>query len=154
MVDFVPEDFVPPCGLDAELFRLRPLTSEYNELDYEAWTSSVDHIRRTPGYEGRDWPRPMSLEQNLMDLTTHEQDFVARRGFTYTILSPNDDRVIGCVYIYPAEGSEHDVSVKSWVRQTEAALDPDVFGTVSDWLRAAWPFDRIDYAPRSGRSGE
>ena len=65
-------------------------------LDYEAWTSSVDHIRRTPGYEGRDWPRPISLEQNLMDLTIHDQDFVARRGFTYTILSPNDERVIGC----------------------------------------------------------
>ena len=33
--------------------------------DYAAWTSSVDHILATPGYEGSPWPRPMTLEENL-----------------------------------------------------------------------------------------
>ena len=53
------------AGLVAEGFRLEPLGPEHNERDYAAWSSSVEHIRRSPGY-GPDstWPRPMSLDEN------------------------------------------------------------------------------------------
>ena len=52
MAPFVPDEFVPPTGLDAADFRLCPLGPEHNESDYAAWTAGVDHIRRTPGFEG------------------------------------------------------------------------------------------------------
>ena len=49
MTPFVPDGFVPPAGLDHAAFRLRPLGPEHNASDYAAWTTSIDHIRRTPG---------------------------------------------------------------------------------------------------------
>ena len=154
---FVPEDFAVPDGLTAAQFRLAPLGPQHNESDYAAWTASIDHIRATPGFAGSSWPHPMSLDDNLRDLERHAQDFAARRGFTYTVLSPDDGDVIGCVYIYPPRGQgpggsagrPWPASVASWVRADRAALDPVLHDAVRAWLDHAWPFRSIDYAPRS-----
>jgi hypothetical protein len=145
---FVPDDFTPPSGLDHDAFRLRPLGPEHNESDYAAWTSSVDHILATPGYAGSHWPHPMTPADNEADLTKHRDEFVAREAFTYTVLEPNSDTVIGCVYIYPSERTGFDAKVRSWVRAADADLDPVVYRVVSDWLASAWPFGRLEYAPR------
>src|SRR5215467_1057284 len=48
---FVPAGFVAPLALATEQFELEPLGPQHNEPDYEAWSSSVEHIRRTPGWE-------------------------------------------------------------------------------------------------------
>jgi hypothetical protein len=146
---FVPDDFEPPGGLEHAAFTLRPLGPEHNDADFEAWMSSIDHIRATPGFEGWSWPHPMTLAENRADLIDHAADFAARIGFTYTVLGVRDGgRVIGCVYIYPGGGSELDAQVRSWVRADEAELDAVLYRAVSDWLETAWPFERIGYAAR------
>jgi hypothetical protein len=48
-VVFVPDDFQPPLVLVADHFLLEPLGPEHNEDDHEAWSSSIEHIRATPG---------------------------------------------------------------------------------------------------------
>lgn len=146
---FVPEDFEPPRCLQAtapagDVFRLEPLGVEHNERDHRAWTSSIDHIRASPGFAGRAWPHPMTLEENAGDLTAHAEDFAARRGFTYTVLDEADD-VIGCVYIYPDDDGVCGARVRSWVRADRAALDAVLRRTVADWLRAVWPFTTVNY---------
>ena len=146
---FVPDGFMPPAGLDHPDLRLRPLGPEHNASDYAAWTSSVDHILSTPGFAEMGWPHPMTLEENLADLVRHAADFERRTGFTYTVLAPADGDppvVIGCVYIYPADG--FDARVRSWVRVADARLDPVLARVVSDWLVEAWPFEHVDDAGR------
>jgi hypothetical protein len=141
---FVPADFDVPNGLVTDAFRLEPLGPEHNERDYAAWTSSVDHIRATPGFE-RGWPREMTLDENRSDLERHAEDFRLRRGFTYTVLDPDGGDVIGCVYIYPARDDDHDARVYSWVRSDHAPLDAQVRKTVAEWLATAWPFRSVGY---------
>jgi len=154
---FVPDGFEPPRGLVLAGFRLEALGPQHNEADYAAWSSSMTQIRATPGFVGRSWPHEMSLAENLRDLEMHARDFEERLGFTYTVLDPVDGDVIGCVYIYPvgtadadtaAEGAIHDASVRSWVRAERVALDEPLWRAVSDWLREAWPFERVAYAAR------
>jgi len=81
---FVPPGFDVPTRLETPWFVLEPLGPEHNERDFEAWTSSIDHIRATPGFEGRSWPHPMTREENLGDLEMHARHFRDREGFTYT----------------------------------------------------------------------
>lgn len=147
---FVPVGFVPPRTMVAERFRLEPLGPQHNESDLAAWSSSIDHIRSTPGYPDGSWPPPegMSLADNLADLTRHAADFEARKGFTFTVLDPADDEVIGCVYVYPTKSPDHDVQVQSWVRADVAELDGPLAQAVADWLDADWPWHRPD---RRGR---
>lgn len=148
MGGFVPEDFEVPTSLEGPGFRLEPLGPEHNERDHAAWTSSIEHIRATPGFPMRDgWPYPMGLDENLGDLEMHRRDFDARTGFTYTVL--DGDEVIGCVYLYPTDEGGFDACVRSWVTAARADLDLLVWRTLNDWLRDVWPFDRVRDEPRA-----
>jgi hypothetical protein len=166
-MSFVPDDFVVPRSLVCAAFRLEPLGPEHNEGDYRAWMSSIEHIRATPGWVGRSWPRPdMTLAENLGDLERHAADFAARSGFTYTVRDARSDEIFGCVYIYPAAGGGSGASsgassdgasgasgasgaeVRSWVSADRASLDVALYEAVSAWLRSAWPFTTVTYAPR------
>jgi hypothetical protein len=126
------------------------LGPEHNAADHAAWSASIDHIRATPGFHGRDWPPVdgMSLEENLADLERHARDFAERVGFTYTVLAPDGDDVLGCVYIYPSRDERHDAAVSSWVRADVAEIDAVLHAAVSRWLADAWPFVAVDYAGR------
>ncbi|HET7305357.1 MAG TPA: N-acetyltransferase [Segeticoccus sp.] len=131
-------------------FRLEPLGPRHNQADHAAWTSSIEHIRATPGYAGGSWPPPggMSLHANHDDLRRHAADFEAGTGFTFTVLDPADDDVIGCVYLYPASSANHDVTIRSWVRADRAELDVPLADAVAAWVAAEWPWQRVD---RCGR---
>jgi RimJ/RimL family protein N-acetyltransferase len=146
---FVPSGFVVPLALATEHFRLEPLGPQHNEPDYDAWSSSVEHIHTTPGWETSSWPDDRSLEDNLRDLQRHADDFENRTGFTYTVLEPATGEVIGCVYIYPDKREEHDAGVQSWVRASRAELDVQLWRAVTDWLAHEWPFERVAYADRA-----
>jgi hypothetical protein len=143
---FVPDDFQPPLSLVVDGFLLEPLGPEHNEDDYDAWSSSIEHIRATPGYPDGRWPRPMTLDENRADLERHARDFAARSGFTYTVLEPSDRSVIGCVYIYPDRKGGDDATAQSWVRATHADRDAALRTVVSRWLADVWPFERVAYA--------
>lgn len=142
---FVPADFVPPTSLVREHFRLEPLGPQHNEADLAAWTSSVAHIRATPGYPDGSRPPPegMTPERNRQDLERHAADFTARRGFTFTVLDSAGGDVIGCVYIYPTPSPEHHAEVQSWVRASHAELDTPLADAVAQWLAEDWPWERV-----------
>ena len=151
---FVPEEFAVPRELVTAEFRLEPLGPQHNAADYEAWTTSMEHIRGTPGFPDGSWPREMTPEENLGDLRRHADDFARRAGFTYTVLAVPRDRVVGCVYIYPAkDGPAGAADVSSWVRADRAELDVPLYDAVSAWLADAWPFTEVRYAPRAGGGG-
>jgi hypothetical protein len=143
-IPFVPDDFSAPLEFEGDGFRLEPLGPRHNTRDHEAWMSSIDHIKSTPGFEGSDWPAPMSLEANLADLERHARDFSSRGGFTYSMLA--GEEVIGCLYIYPGDDDRHDASVASWVRESRSEMDAAVRRAVAAWLAAAWPFENPRYA--------
>ena len=146
---FVPDEFDVPPELITPRFRLEPLGPQHNAEDHEAWTSSIEHIRATPGFPIGRWPVPgMTLEENLADLRRHAQDFAERSGFTYTVLETGSGRVVGCVYIYPARERPGVTDVRSWVTADKADLDPILHEAVSAWLATDWPFTTVAYAPR------
>jgi hypothetical protein len=142
----VPEDFVVPAGLRTDTFVIEPLAERHNVADHAAWTSSIEHIRATPGFPDNTWPRPMSLEENAADLARHARDFANRTGFAYTVLDPASADVIGCVYFYPPVRDGYDVDVRSWVRTDRAELDKSLYDLVCHWLAESWPFQKPDYA--------
>jgi hypothetical protein len=149
MDEFLPSHFDVPRGLETPQFVLEPLGPEHNEQDYDAWTSSREHIAGTPGFAGRSWPREMTLDDNCADLQRHADDFRNRTGFTYTVLDPASRDVIGCVYIYPLSESDNDAGARSWVRASHLHLDSPLWRAVSKWLESEWPFGSVEYAPRA-----
>ena len=143
---FVPDGFDPPSGLETELFRLEPLGPEHNERDYEAWSSSIEHILASPGYgAGSRWPRPMSLEENLADLERHARDFADRTGFTYSVLDRRRrDRLCLRLSVARRDARRSRPVLGAGV---PSELDAPLRTAVAGWLSSAWPFGRPLYAP-------
>ncbi len=145
---FVPDAFVLPTPPRTERFWLEPLGLEHNEADYEAWTSSMEHIHATPGFESKRWPHPMTLDENAGDLREHADHFVRRLGFTYTVRSCADDDVIGCVYIYPSRNASTTRPcgpgfARHRLSSTSSSGAPWWAGST-----ASGPSATVDYAPR------
>jgi len=54
---FVPPTFDVPTTLADPRFLMEPLGPQHNERDYAAWTSSIEHVRSTPGFPWGDLAR-------------------------------------------------------------------------------------------------
>ena len=145
--EFVPSSFEIPPVLETERFRLRMLSVDDVEKDYEAVIESRELLRSG----GSSWPRDgFTLEENLVDLERHQQEFLNREAFAYTVVSLDENRVLGCVYINPARKTDADAEVYMWVRQSEFAqgLDKVLFHSVKNWIDASWPFAVVRYPGR------
>ena len=145
---FVPDDFEVPASLETDRFRLRMLSVDDVEKDYEAVIESRELLHTMLG---GPWPRlGFTLEKNLSDLEKHQQEFLTRKAFAYTVVSLDETRVLGCVYINPPKTSEADAVVVMWVRQTEyeKGLDEILFNDVQDWIHTDWPFQKVEYRGR------
>lgn len=145
---FVQSDFDVPSVLETERFRLRMLSVDDVEKDYEAVIESRELLHST---FGGTWPREgFTLKENLADLERHQQEFLNREAFAYTVVSLDESCVLGCVYINPPRSSDADAEVVMWVRQSEydKGLDAILFQEVRDWIDSSWLFTAVAYPGR------
>ena len=118
--------------------------------DYDAVMSSIDHLQGVFG-PNKSWPSvDLTFEQDLIDLGWHQKEFQNRSSFTYTVMSLDESRCLGCVYVYPSEKVGFDAKVILWVRQNqlENGLDEDLFSVVKKWLSEDWWFNRVAFPGR------
>jgi hypothetical protein len=85
-----------------------------------------------------------SLEQNLVDLGWHQKNHQRREAFTYSVVTLDESRVLGCVYIDPASNPSSDAEVTLWARP-DSGVEGDLERVVRAWIAEAWPFERVGY---------
>jgi len=141
---FLPREHPIPAGLEHERFRLRPITINDVVKDYDAVMTSAETLRRRFPLWG--WPAPdMTLEEDMIDLAWHQKEAQLRRSFNYAVMSPDESRLLGCVYVDPPEKAGADADVAFWVRDDEAGtgLEAELEAAVRAWVAADWPFQTI-----------
>ena len=148
----VPDDFDVPEVLEHPRFRLRMLSVNDLVKDYDAVMSSVEHLRTTFSPEGGgSWPEGLTIEDDLVDLGWHQREFTRRSSFAYTMMTPDEGRCLGCVYIHPTLKGGHDCKVEMWVRadELESGLDDELYRSVRAWIANVWPFANPAYPGRA-----
>lgn len=152
MNEFVPTNFTPPEKLETDRFRLRILTIKDVDKDYEAVMTSIDHLQKTiPFGPDHKWPtQELTHEQDLIDLGWHQKEFQRRTSFAYTIMSLDESKCLGCLYIYPSENTKYDAMAMMWVREDELAngLDDYLFKNAKIWIEKEFPFKMVAYPGR------
>ena len=145
---FVDGDFNVPQKFETDEFRLRMLTVNDVVKDYDAVMSSADHLMAV--WPGSGWPDGLTLEQNLIDLGWHQKEFQIRRSFAYTVVTLDETRVIGCVYINPTRKRGYDAEVYLWARESAIGSPPDtkLYDAVDKWLEETWPFENVAFPGR------
>ena len=150
MKKFKPDSVTIPSGIETKDFRVRMLTVNDVVKDYDAVMSSIDHLKGVFG-PSSTWPSSdLTLEQDLIDLGWHQKEFQIGSSFTYTVMSLDESRCFGCVYIYPSEKAGYDAMVRLWVRQSEIknGLEKKLFSAVKKWLSEEWWFTTIAFPGR------
>jgi hypothetical protein len=145
---FLPADFEPPTGFDTAEFRVRPITVADAEKDYAAVMESIEVIHTA--FLDDDWPtESFTLDQNRRDMAAKERKFERRDSFTYTVVTPDESRVLGCVYINEGVRGP-DAAVFLWVRSSEqeSGLDARLEEAVRGWVSRDWPFRWVVFPGR------
>ncbi len=142
--------FTPLEEVITDRFILKKLTTLDVELDYNAVMSSRESLRCI--FEANDsWPADdMTIEDNLEDLKWHEDEFDKNSSFAYTILNPERNQCIGCLYIYPLTSVHYDASVYYWVTDDvkKNGLEEDLKIFVEKWIEKSWPLQALAYPGR------
>jgi hypothetical protein len=146
---FLPRDFIVPATLETPRWRMRSITIHDVVKDFDAVMSSREHLwarfGASWGWPAEDW----TLEGNLMHLGWHQHEFELRSSFDYAVMSNDERRLLGCVYVDPPHPSNSHVEAEIWFwgRQSELAngLEEDLDRVVRHWLASCWPFKRVLY---------
>lgn len=142
---FLPRDFVVPAVVETARFRMRSITIHDAFKDYDAVMSSREHLWRRFG-EVWGWPADdLTIEQNIVDLGWHQKEFQLRSSFDYAVMSRDDARLLGCVYVDPPHVGGTDADVWFWARASElsSGLEDDLHSFLRRWLANDWPFSTI-----------
>jgi hypothetical protein len=142
---FLPHGFTVPERVETERFRLRSITIHDAFKDYDAVMSSRDYLWARFG-EIWGWPAAdMTIEQNIVDLGWHQKEFQLRSSFDYAVMSIDEQRLLGCVYIDPAAEDGTDADVWFWARRSElsSGFEEALGEFVRGWLSREWPFAAV-----------
>jgi hypothetical protein len=142
---FLPPEFAVPAVVQTERFRMRSITIHDAFKDYDAVMSSRQHLwDRFGAIWG--WPAAdLTIEQNIIDLAWHQKEFQLRSSFDYAVMSLDERRLLGCVYIDPPVETGMGADVWYWARQDELStgLEDQLGRFVASWLASAWPFAKV-----------
>ncbi|MEN6480822.1 MAG: hypothetical protein ABFD29_01405 [Anaerolineaceae bacterium] len=160
MTALISPEITLPFELQGDDFRLEPLTPAHVELDYDAVMSSPTMLHH---WSQSDWPAPnFTLHDNLKDLEWHHAEHLNHESFTYTVLTPDRQKCLGCVYINPPNRTLTEVNatpqeiasligvtaiVDYWIRSDVRKQDFE-FNFVTrlvHWLENDWPLELIAY---------
>lgn len=141
--------FNPPLQILRDNYDLEILSEKHNELDYEAWTSSLDTLKGIFGPRN-NWPGEVSsIAQNLCDLKKHFDEFQKREAYTYSILNKDGSKCLGCLYIRPTKIKEYSARVDFWFRDDSKAYENEFYVWLKNWLISYWCLENSIFPGRS-----
>ena len=150
MISFFPEDKEVPNELIFNGIKIRQLRSSDNELDYQAVIES--------GFRPEGFPK----EENLKQISRHEQDHNDRKEFAFTIMDVDENICYGCIFIKPINPflkfaffndrvienldiKETDPGISFWI--TPKGWDLNLFSRIlnelMDWFKSEWPYEKL-----------
>lgn len=130
-----------PQPLTTSRFVIEPLEETHAEKDFAALMSCRHRLRHE--LQWSDWPTDdFSVDANRTDLRRHREEFERGEAFAYTVLYPNRDQCLGCLYIEPSV--EFDgAQLAYWVVDDAIEIEADLVTIIVHWLHTEWSVNRV-----------
>lgn len=139
----VPESFSVPEEFTGKNYQLVPLGPKVAKLDYDAYMSSIEHIRSTMG---GNWPRPgLTMEDQAKDMAGEKSQWDGRKSFPYAVLTPDGSKELGCFYLRPSNKEGYDAVATMWVtkEQFDKGFEEQLYQDMKAWVAKMWPFKKV-----------
>lgn len=141
---FVAPDFQVPTNVKMSTYQLVPLGPDLAKHDFDAYMSSIDHLRAT--FSSGNWPNDkITMADAMKDVEGEKARFQARKSFTYAVLTLDGSKELGCVYISPSRQPGFDAQVRMWVTKAEfdKGFETKLRADMKNWVATAWPFKNV-----------
>ena len=103
--------------------------------DYAALMSCRARLRDELQWKG--WPpEGFTIEDNEVDLQRHRREYTEGTAFAHTVLSPDRERCIGCIYLEPFD-DQPGCKLFWWLVDAHLPMEPAFVERVVSWA-AAW----------------
>ena len=139
----VPESFQPPRAYAGKGYKLVPLGPDVAQLDFNAYMSSIDHIRSGMG---GNWPTAgLTIADQAKDMAGEKAQWDARKSFPYAVLAADGSKELGCFYIRPSAKEGYDAVATMWVTkdQFDNGFEKQLLNDMKAWLASAWPMKKV-----------
>ena len=137
--------WLPPASLPSPLttvaFVLEPLHEKHTERDFRAFMSCRERLRKE--LQWGTWPPAgFTPEDNRVDLRRHFEEFESGFAFAYTVLSPDRQRCLGCIYIERCDEIA-GAQLAFWVTDEAFDIEELLVSEVLNRIHTDWPIDRV-----------
>ena len=142
LAQLVPPSFVVPTTYTGSGYKLVPLGPAVAEMDFKAYMSSIDHIRKT---QGGNWPRQgLTMDDQAKDMAGEKAQWDGRKSFPFAVLTADGSKELGCFYLRPSAKEGYDVVATMWVTQEafDKGFEDQLFRDMKAWLGSVWPFTK------------
>jgi hypothetical protein len=147
---FVAPDFKVPTDVKMSTYRLTPLGPDLAKHDFDAYMSSIDHLRAT--FSSGNWPNDkITMADAMKDVEGEKARFDSRKSFTYAVLTLDGKKELGCVYISPSRQPGFDAQVRMWVTKAEfdKGFETKLRADMKKWVESAWPFKNVAWPEKA-----
>ncbi|WP_372958211.1 hypothetical protein [Marinobacter sp.] len=142
-------NFPVPAQWSGKHVLLVPAGREWVSVDYPAVMESRSKLKHLFGPRDQWPPDDLTREMDEADLAWHAREFASRRSFAYHLLSHDQQRCLGCLYLYPTASREHDAEAYLWthigLNASQATLIED---EVIHWVSRDWPLRSVAWPGR------
>jgi hypothetical protein len=142
LAQLVPESFTVPTIYMGANYKLVPLGPAVAEMDYQAYMSSIDHIKKS---QGGNWPRPdLTLADQAKDMAGEKSQWDGRKSFPFAVLNREGTKEFGCFYLRPSAKEGYDVAITMWVTkdQFDKGFEEQLYKDMKVWIAKSWPFQK------------
>lgn len=147
----VPASFEVPRLVETQSFDLVPLEWRHAFRDFEAYSSSVEHLQSTFDLNTgslrigpEKWPAKVDLDTAFIDAAWSQfENFFLHSSFTFSAVDKTHTRQLGCGYISWSNKVGYHVECQTWVRADclSAGFDDSFYNWFRNWVEQSWPFD-------------
>ncbi|HSS11609.1 MAG TPA: hypothetical protein VLL25_17110 [Acidimicrobiales bacterium] len=76
---------------------------------------------------------------------------MTRSSVAFAAITHDDQREVGCMYLYPSPNADEDAVGMSWARwdPSDPTADARFFDEFCSWFERDWPFTNVAYPGRS-----
>ena len=86
----------------------------------------------------------------MKDTENEAERFRSRRSFAYGVLTLDESKELGSVYVRPSRKEGYDAVVTMWVtkEQFDRGFETELLAAVKSWVSKEWPFRKVAYPKR------
>jgi hypothetical protein len=139
----VPDWFEMPGRVKMDDLILIPVTSHYWLQDHDAVVSTFDYLHGGGMNPGMAVQKDVATSTKFgwMDACWLERQWKQKTAVCYGLLTEDESKELGCLYIFPSHKKSYDADVFAWVRDEERQLGlcEKLYQFAEDWIPKHWP---------------